>query len=178
MAKLEGMTNDQMSNDRNLAYSSFGLWISFIIRHSRFVIFSALILVLMAQSTHAESPSLIGKWNIEITFGNKEHRSVRFDAQPGGKGTFVLMDPIAKAWGAEKPSEATWTRSEANSLTFSGPMEFPIGNVGRDAGTLTCRGKLETPDLITGEVEFSPLVGDRPSKHGTFKAVRAGGGEH
>ena len=28
-------------------------------------------------------------------------------------------------------------------------------------------------DVITGEVEFSPLVGDRPSKHGTFKATRA-----
>ena len=51
-----------------------------------------------------------------------------------------------------------------------------IGNVGRDAGTLVFKGKFETADLITGEVEFSPLVGDRPSKHGTFKAIRAGGG--
>jgi len=25
-------------------------------------------------------------------------------------------------------------------------------------------------------VDFSPLVGDGPSKHGTFKAVLAGGG--
>jgi len=25
-------------------------------------------------------------------------------------------------------------------------------------------------------VEFSPLVGERPSKHGTFKAVRVSGG--
>jgi len=37
-------------------------------------------------------------------------------------------------------------------------------------------GKFETSDLITGEVEFSPRVGERPSKHGTFKATRAGGG--
>ena len=58
---------------------------------------------------------------------------------------------------------------------FSRPMEFLIGNVGRDAGTLTFKGKFEAPDLITGEVEFSPLVGDRPSKLGTFKAVRASG---
>ena len=34
-------------------------------------------------------------------------------------------------------------------------------------------GKFETADLISGEVEFSPSVGERPSKHGTFKAVRA-----
>ena len=101
---------------------------------------------------------------------------MRFDAQADGKGTFALLDPIAKVWGAAKPSEATWTRGEGNSVTFSGPVEFPIGNVGRDAGTLTLKGKFETPDLITGEVDFSPLVGDGPSKHGTFKAVRAGGG--
>jgi hypothetical protein len=47
--------------------------------------------------------------------------------------------------------------------------------VGRDAGTLMFKGKLESADLIIGEVEFAPLVGERPSKHGTFKATRARG---
>jgi hypothetical protein len=51
-------------------------------------------------------------------------------------------------------------------------VEFPIGNVARDPGTLTFKGKFETPDAITGAVEFAPLVGERPSKHGTFKATR------
>ncbi len=124
----------------------------------------------------AQSLNMTGRWNIEVTFAAGGQHSLSFDAQPGGKGSFVLMDPIAKAWRETKPSEATWTREEGNSLIFSGPMEFPIGNVGRDAGTLTFKGKFETPDLITGEVEFSPLVGERPSKHGTFKAVRTGGG--
>jgi hypothetical protein len=41
---------------------------------------------------------------------------------------------------------------------------------------LVFKGKFEKTDLITGEVDFSPLVGERPSKHGTFKAVRADGG--
>jgi hypothetical protein len=136
-----------------------------------------LTLCLIAQAycvplAQAQSPNVTGKWNVEVSFGAGRQHSVRFEAQGDGKGTFVLMDPIAKAWGASKPSEATWTRGEGNSLTFSGPMEFPIGNVGRDAGTLTCKGKFETSDLITGEVDFSPLVGDRPSKLGTFKAVR------
>jgi len=36
-----------------------------------------------------------------------------------------------------------------------------------------CKGKCETADLITGEVEFSPFMGDRSSRRGTFKAVRA-----
>jgi len=61
-------------------------------------------------------------------------------------------------------------------VTFSGGVEFPIGNVGRDPGTLVFKGKFETESLITGEVEFSPLIGDRPSKSGTFKAIRAAGG--
>src|SRR6266542_3124862 len=138
----------------------------------------AFIFTLVAQTiavSQAQSPTLIGRWNVEITFANEEHRTLRFEAQGAGKGIFELLDPRAKVWGAAKPSEAKWTRGEGNSVTFSGPVEFLIGNVGRDAGTLTFKGKLETPDLITGEVEFSPLVGERPSKHGTFKATRASG---
>ena len=116
---------------------------------------------------------MVGRWNIEITFANEEHRSLRFDAQDGGKGTLLLVDPKSRAWGSATPSEAKWTRSDDKSVTFSGAVEFLLGNVGRDAGTLVFNGRFEKADLITGEVEFSPLVGERPSKHGTFKAVRA-----
>jgi hypothetical protein len=120
----------------------------------------------------AESPNVTGSWKVEITFANEQHRFLRFDARNDGKGTLAVTDPQSKVWGGAKPSDAKWTRDEGNSVTFSGPVEFLIGNVGRDAGTLTFKGKFETPDSITGEVEFSPLIGDRPSKHGTFKAVR------
>ncbi len=120
----------------------------------------------------AESPNVTGSWKVEIIFANEQHRFLRFDAQNEGKGTLAVTDPKSKVWGGAKPSDAKWTRDEGNSVTFSGPVEFLIGNVGRDAGTLTFKGKFETPDSITGEVEFSPLIGDRPSKHGTFKAVR------
>jgi hypothetical protein len=120
----------------------------------------------------AESPNVTGSWNVEITFA-EQHRFLRFDAQSDGKGTLTVTDPQSKVWAGTKPSEAKWTPAEGNAVTFSGPVEFLIGNVGRDAGTLTCKGKLETADLIIGEVDFSPLVGDGPSKHGTFKAVRA-----
>jgi hypothetical protein len=135
-----------------------------------------LILMLIAQTlavSQAESPNVIGRWNIEITFPNEEHRSLRFDAQVAGKGTFLLLDPKLNVWGPAKPSEAKWSPAEGNSITFSGPVEFMLGNVGRDAGTLVFKGKFEKADLITGEVEFAPSVGERPSKHGSFKAVRA-----
>ena len=120
----------------------------------------------------AESPNVTGSWKIEITFANDQHRFLRFDAQTDGKGTLTVTDPQSKVWAGVKPSEAKWTPAEGNLVTFSGSAEFLIGNVGRDAGSLTFKGKFETPDSITGEVEFSPLVGDGPSKHGTFKAVR------
>ena len=137
------------------------------------------IILVMAVNTfsfvlaEAESPNVTGSWKIDVTFANDQHRFLRFDAQGDGKGTLTVTDPQSKAWGNAKSSEAKWTPGDAGSVTFSGPVEFLLGNVGRDAGNLTLTGKFDTPDLITGEVDFSPLVGDGPSKHGTFKAVRA-----
>jgi hypothetical protein len=165
-------------NGRGAPFPSFGLRASFVIRHSSFVIRCSMLLMLIAQTvpvSQAASPNVIGTWNVEITFANEEHRSLRLDAQDGGKGTLLLVDPKSKVWGSATPSEAKWTRGDDNSVTFSGAVEFLLGNVGRDAGTLVFKGKFEKADLITGEVEFSPLVGERPSKHGTFKAVRADG---
>jgi hypothetical protein len=137
------------------------------------------IILVMAVNTFSfvlagtDSPNVTGSWNVEVTFANAQNRFLRFDAQSDGKGTLTVTDPQSKVWAGAKASEAKWTPGEGKSVTFSGPVEFLIGNVGRDAGTLTLKGKFDTPDLITGEVEFSPLVGDGPSKHGTFKAVRA-----
>jgi hypothetical protein len=147
--------------------------------HSSFVICRSLFLIVIAQMScsalaQAQTPNMTGTWNVEITFANAQHHSLRFEAQDGGKGSLQLTDPAAKVWSGAKPSEAKWSRGEENSVTFSGPVEFLLGNVGREAGTLTCKGKFETADLISGEVEFSPSVGERPSKHGTFKAVRSG----
>jgi hypothetical protein len=121
---------------------------------------------------HAQSPTVIGSWNIEIAFGDGTKRSLRLDAQEAGKGTLLVLDPRLKVWGPGKPSEAKWSREDPNAVTFSGQVEFMLGNVGRDAGTLTFKGKFENADLITGEVDFAPLVGDRPTRHGTFKATR------
>ena len=126
-------------------------------------------LVAIAQ---AQSPTMLGRWNIEVNFADGNKRSLRFDAQADGKGTFLLVDPMLSRWGPAKPSEAKWTPGDQNSMTFSGPVEFPLGNVGRDSGTLMFKGKFQTPDSISGEVEFAPLVGERPSKHGSFKATR------
>ena len=137
----------------------------------------ALILVMAVNAfcfivAEADSPSVTGNWKIEITFANDQHRFLRFNAQNDGKGTLTVTDPQSKVWAGTQPSQAKWNPGDGKSVTFSGPAEFLIGNVGRDAGILTFKGKFDSPDLIVGEVDFSPLVGDGPSKQGTFKAVR------
>lgn len=123
-------------------------------------------------SALALSPNVIGRWDVEITFADANRYSLQFDGQASGKGSLLLLDPRSTHWEGAKHTEAKWTLGEGNSVTFSGPIEFPIGNVGRDAGTLVLKGTFGTENLITGEMEFSSLIGDRPSKHGTFKAVR------
>ena len=164
---------------RNAASWSFLIRASLVIGHASLGIGRSVFLMLIVRMccsapAQAEAPNMTGTWNVEITFANERHHSLRFEAQDGGKGSLQLTDPAAKVWSGAKSSEAKWSRGEGNSVTFSGPVEFLLGNVGRDAGTLMCKGKFESADLISGEVEFSPSVGDRPSKHGTFKAVRSG----
>ena len=143
----------------------------------------ALILIVFAQifgagSSPAQSPNIIGSWKVEITFGNGESRSFRFEAGESGKGSFLLIDPRLKFWGPARPSEAKWTLSHEGSVTFSGPVEFPLGNVGRDAGALVLTGKLGTEGSITGEAKFFRVDQDpkdlkaSPSKSGRFKATR------
>jgi hypothetical protein len=182
MTKLERMTNDQMPlwrqpcRLRSLVSQATRLPLQFV-RHSCFVISAVAILMLIAQvcsiaMAQAQSPTVIGKWNVQISFGDGSQRALGFDAEDGGKGTLLVLDPKLKVWGPGKPSEAKWTREDQNSVTFTGPVEFMLGNVGRDAGMLICKGKFESADSITGEVEFAPLVGERSSKHGTFKATR------
>jgi hypothetical protein len=137
-----------------------------------------LVFVLLAcciAMAEGQSPNLVGTWNVEIKFGDGSQRALRFEAQSAGKGTFLVLDPRLKAWGPGKPSDAKWTQGEGTSVTFSGPVEFMLGNVGRDAGTLMFKGKFESAEAITGEVDFAPLVGDRPTRHGTFKATRSHG---
>ena len=145
-----------------------------------------LILIVFAQIlgiglSQAQPSNVIGSWKVEITFGNGNSRSLRFEARESGKGSFQLLDPRSKVWGPARPSEAKWTQSDEGSVMFSGTVEFLLGNVGRDAGTLVLKGKFGKEGTITGTATFFPLDQDpkdpkaNPSKSGRFKATRATG---
>ena len=90
--------------------------------------------IVLAMTVNTESPNVTGNWKIEITFDNGPQRFLRFDAHDDGKGILTVIDPKSKAWVGVKSSEAKWTREEGNSVMFSGPVEFLIGNVRRDGG--------------------------------------------
>lgn len=132
--------------------------------------------------SRAEAPSVIGSWGVEITFGNGESRAFRFEARGSGKGSFLLLDPRSRVWGPAGPAEAEWTQGDEDSVIFSGPVQFLLGNVGIDRGTLVLKGKFGTAGAITGEAKFFPLDQDpkdskaSPSKSGSFKAIRIHGG--
>jgi hypothetical protein len=143
----------------------------------------ALILVLAVQTCSAsrvrtQFSNLVGRWKVDITFTNTVRHSLRFDAQASGKGSFLVQDSRSSLVEPAAPSDAKWARSGEKGVTFSGPVEFPIGNVGRDQGTLVFKGTFETEDLISGDLAFFPMDQDPkdpkaiPSKTGTFKATR------
>lgn len=131
-----------------------------------------------AGFSEAQSGNVTGSWKVEIAFQDGESRSFRVEAQEAGTGSFLLLDPRLKYWGPAKPSEAKWTQSDDSSVTFSGPVEFPLGNVGRDAGTLVLKGKFKG-DSISGEAMFfrpdQDPADSKPTKNGSFKATRASG---
>ena len=142
-----------------------------------------LILLVAAQAcgptpTRAESPNFVGRWEVDFTFTDSTRHSLRFDAEASGKGSLLLQDPRSSLVEPAEPSDAVWTQTSEKGVTFSGPVEFPIGNVGRDQGTTVFKGTFETENLISGDLAFFPANQDPndpkavPSKTGTFKATR------
>lgn len=137
--------------------------------------------VLGSAFSQAQSPKMIGNWKIAITFQNGEQRFVRFESHESGKGSFQLTDAAAKVWGPSEPSEANWIQAAGDSVTISGPMQFPLGNVGIDRGTLLLKGKFGAEGVISGAASFFPLGEDsggstaKASKIGSFKATRVTG---
>jgi len=126
----------------------------------------------------AQAPSLVGRWQIALIFTNTARHTLRFDAQVSGKGSYLLLNAGSSLLEPPKASDAEWTQTGVNAVDFSGPIEFPIGNVGRNAGTLVFKGTFETTDTISGDVAFFPIGQDPkdatavPSQTGTFKATR------
>jgi hypothetical protein len=146
----------------------------------------ALILVFAALTSsvarvRAQAPSAIGRWKVDIVFTDTTKHLLRFDVQDSGKGSFLLLDRRSSLLEPAEPSDARWTQPGVNQMDFSGVVEFPIGNVGRDVGLLVFKGKFDTVDFISGQVEFFHFAQDskepepKAARTGTFTAERVTG---
>ncbi|MBO0857723.1 MAG: hypothetical protein J2P21_04560 [Chloracidobacterium sp.] len=124
-----------------------------------------------------QSSDLVGRWKIDITFEHNSKRSLRFEAENSGKGS-LLLEPRSNWDEPGEPSQAKWTVGREKSVTISGPVAFPIGNVGREPGVLVFKGAFKSETTITGEIAFFSMDQDpmdpksTPSKTGKFEATR------
>lgn len=141
----------------------------------------ALMLMLATQpgggsAVLAQVPAVQGRWRIDIAFTDTSRHGFRFETLDPGKGALLLLDTRSSLLDPAAPTAAEWTQT-GNSVTFSGAVEFPIGNVGRDPGKLVFNGTFDGTDLISGDVKFFQIRPDQkdpsePAKTGTFKATR------
>jgi len=65
-----------------------------------------------------------------------------------------VLEAQSKRDEPAKPSQAKWTVGREKRVTISGPVEFPIGNVGRETGVLVFKGAFKSGSKITGEIAF------------------------
>ncbi|HEY1583779.1 MAG TPA: hypothetical protein VGF73_11845 [Chthoniobacterales bacterium] len=134
--------------------------------------------ILGPQICPADTPSIVGKWEVKITFGSGEMRTISFDAQASGKGSFLSEGPKPNAVAPTEPKGLEWTQANDESIIVSGPVQFPLGNVGLERGTLVLKGKFGADGSLAGEAAFFPEGQDpknskaAPSKSGRFTAAR------
>lgn len=130
-----------------------------------------------ADVARPQSSDLVGRWKVDITFENQSKRSLHFDAEDSGRGSLLLEDAPSN-WDEPKPSQAKWTQGAEKRVTIIAPVEFPIGNVGREPGVLAFKGAFKSESRITGDIAFYPMDQDpmdpnaTPSKTGKFEATR------
>jgi hypothetical protein len=127
-----------------------------------------------AQETASDSPSqladLPGRWRVKFTLGGIGEKSLVFDLQAKGLGTFQLLDaePGDKALAAQLP--AVWSQTTNDRISFSGEAEFQIGTCCREMGTLMFKGKLDSTNSISGKAVFVGCTIDEENFNG-FRSV-------
>jgi hypothetical protein len=124
----------------------------------KFIVFSVLSMLLLVPQANAQEPSLSGLWDIEFTLRSQEYR-VQFRARNSGEGSFLVLDNRSSL----SPGKATWRlvgQSPAIYLfTLSGAIEFPLGNAGRETGTIdfSATSDLALPILsLSGWGQYHP----------------------
>ncbi len=125
-----------------------------------------------ATAVRAQTPGLEGRWQIEVVFPNSRTHKIQFDALGTGVGTFLLLDDVSNLNPPAQLNKAAWSSRTASNFAVTGELEFPIGNVGIDAGMLQFEGAMTAADTLAGSVTFSNKIAGKATKTGTFTAQR------
>lgn len=133
----------------------------------------------LSSICQAQPPYLAGRWNVDFKFSDIEVHCLQFDAEANGKAAFLLLDARTDQMPPAISTKADWAQHGSSHGTFSGDIEFPIGNVARDAGVLVFSGDLVSANSFAGKVSFfrsgqDPKdPGTVPAKIGSFMATRS-----
>jgi len=77
-----------------------------------------------------------------------------------------------------EPTAGHWELGDGNTVSLSCKVDFPVGNFGREQGTMVFKGTFESADVLTGDLAFYPMDQNpkdpkaAPSRTGTFRATR------
>src|SRR5258706_168868 len=135
--------------------------------------------VLPATATSvAETRSLTGRWRVKFMFSGGVQKSLVFDSQAGGAGSFLFLDAASDNKPNASPLPAVWSQLTNDRVSFSGDAELPIGTCCREIGTLIFKGKFDSSDSISGKLIFVTSVDEEESPYqyhsliGSFTATR------
>jgi len=123
-------------------------------------------------SAQTQPPGVVGLWRVEFALSGSGARHLQFEAYASGKGSFLLLDPRSSLVPPAERTKARWSLTAAGRVNFAGEVEFPIGNVGRQAGVLTFDGSFDSEDSISGEVSFVDSAAGGQKQDGKFTATR------
>ncbi|MEW6734080.1 MAG: hypothetical protein AB1489_22325 [Acidobacteriota bacterium] len=122
----------------------------------RLIFLTLLIIGLNGISLAQETNSLTGNWQIEFTLSNTKRiwtfQSMMKTDPSYGMGLFLI--PAASTFGARSYAQAVWSQLTPTTFSLTSEVEFPVGNVGRQTGTLIFKGKFTSPKTISGLAIF------------------------
>lgn len=116
------------------------------------ILFGAL--SILAQDKVGEtttSEPLINAYDVSFSLSERGGQRLTFLVFADGRGTFRL---VGKRLPPSVATPAVWDRITPTLISFSGEVQFPIGNCCRETGTLSFKGEIGSNGVITGRSVF------------------------
>ena len=116
------------------------------------------------SETESSSSVPVGGWDVTFSLLSPttvtNTRRLMFMSFSDGTGTFRIIGPRT-TWTTQTIFPSVWRSLTPSFMSFSGEVEFPIGNCCREAGTLVFKGTRANDGTMSGPVLFitsNPIV--------------------